>query len=125
LPLVVPVLHVAVVVVPVVLVVIEIGDELAVVVNLALALGRGGRAVIADDIEDELHVALVQLVDERIQHCVRGEQADLLLPVDPPRIDPLEVLRPVAVNRREPPARPRLARKAASARARSTPRSCR
>ncbi len=102
LPLVVPVLHVAVVVVPAVLVVVEIGDQVAVIVELALAhLGRG-RTVIADDIEDEFHLPLMQFLDQRIENGVLGEKAHFFRVVDPARIDPFEILRPIPVQRRYP-----------------------
>ncbi len=99
LPLVVPIFDAAVVMVPALGVVLVVRDELAVVVELPLPLARAGTAVVADDIQDQLHAAIVQIFDELIENSVGAlKRTDLVGMIDPARVDPLEVPRPVAVH---------------------------
>ena len=65
------------------------GDEFAVIVKLAFAFAGRGRAVIANNIENELHLPLVQLGDERIQNRLPRKKTHLIRIVDPARVDSL------------------------------------
>ncbi len=67
LPLVVPVGDFAVVVIPVVDVVVEVRDEDSVIEKAAFDAAGVGAAVGADDVQDQLHAALVKLGDQAIE----------------------------------------------------------